>query len=293
VAANPGGSYGREETHLAQLLGRAAAGEGLEKEQVVFGEYVNGDLYLPAGSRASGRKSPAILWLHPFSFSNGYVAGYRRGEQPFRTLARAGYAVFCYDQVGHGARIHEVEGFYGRYPRWSLMGKMVRDAQAALDVLAARPEVDAARIWVVGYGLGSMVALHLGALDERPAGFALVAGAAPFRAPGGHVLRRWSRDHMLLPRLGLFAAEPERLPYDTPLLLACLAPRPTLVLSPQLDWESPAAEVTRGVELARQVYALHGAKEALAHLAPEDYNHFDPRMQGRVIEWLRGRSPTG
>ncbi|NOZ29483.1 MAG: alpha/beta fold hydrolase, partial [Chloroflexi bacterium] len=180
-AGSPGGHYGEEPAHIAAMLGREDAGEGLEKAQIVFGEYINGDVYMPAGLSESGQRAPAILWLHPFSFASGYVASYRRGEQVFRTLARAGFVVFCFDQIGFGRRVEEAEGFYERHPRWSLLGKMVRDARAALDTLAQLPYVDPKQIWGLGYGLGALVGLHLGALNERLAGLISVCGPPPFR----------------------------------------------------------------------------------------------------------------
>ncbi|MCL5999125.1 MAG: alpha/beta fold hydrolase, partial [Chloroflexi bacterium] len=291
VLSSTGGSYGAEPAHIASLMGRADAGAGLEKQQLVFGEYIAADIYMPAGLRESGSKAPAILWLHPFAFSNGYVAIYRRGEPIYQTLARAGYAVFCFDQVGCGRRIEEVEGFYRRYPDWSLLGKLVRDGQAALDALNALHYVDAQNIWGVGYGLGALVGLHLGALDERLAGFASVCGPPAFRLDkdeartGG--IRRWAQLHMLLPSLGHFIGQEERAPYDVDELLACFAPKPVLVVSPQLDREAPPDLVTPAVEAARSVYALYGAADKLEQLVPEDYNRFAPEMQRLVLEWLR------
>jgi hypothetical protein len=130
-----GGTYGREVAHVAALLGRGAptgANPGYEKEQIVFGEYINADVYLPSGLRqSSGKKAPAVLWLPPLSFSHGYGAGYKRGEAFPIALARQGYVVFCWDPIGTGRRVGEAEFFYDRHPRWSLLGKMVRDAQAA------------------------------------------------------------------------------------------------------------------------------------------------------------------
>lgn len=174
-------------------------------------EYLNGDIYAPAGLSQAGKKSPAILWLPPFSFAGGYTAAYKRGDYPYFTLARAGYVVFCFDPIGMSRRVEEVDGFYDRYPNYSLLGRMVRDSQAALDAVAALPYVDPKQIYVVGYGLGALVGLHLGALDERPAGFALVAGPQPFRLDtadkktGG--IARWSKLHMLIPKLGFFIGQ--------------------------------------------------------------------------------------
>ena len=299
VAVNPGTSDDWEPPYLTAMLGRESAPR-LEKAQMGFGEHLAGDVYMPAGLRERGVKAPAILWLHPFCFSNGYVAAYRRdgaspsGGQVFRALALAGFTVFCYDQIGFGRRVTEAEGFYGRYPHWSLLGKMVRDAQAALDVLTRLPYVDAEQVFGVGYTLGSLVGLHLGAVDERLAGLASVCGPQPFRldtperATGG--IRRWSHQYMLVPRLGFWAEDPERVLYDVPELLACFAPRPVLVVSPQLDRDARLEDVTRAVQAARRVYDLYGAGESLEQLAPEDYNHFGPSAQGLVIQWLKRRS---
>ena len=284
-------TYGREPAHIEELLRRRAPGRGLQKQDVMFGEYINADVYMRSKLAESGEKAPAILWLHPHSNPAGYVAAYRRGEQAFNTFARAGYAVFCFDQVGFGRRIEEVEGFYSRYPQWSLMGKMVRDAQAALDAMMTLPYVDPDRIWVVGYSLGAMVGMHLGAIDERPAGFVFVCGPPPFRLDtntaetGG--IRRWSHLHMLLPKLGFFIGDETRVPYDVDELVASIAPRHALLVTPQLDREAPLEMVTRGVEAARKVYNLYDAEHRLVQTSPEKYNHFDTGMQRVVLDLLK------
>jgi dienelactone hydrolase len=295
-ATSPGGQYGREPPHIAALLGRSSTGARLEKAQLSFGEYLSGDVYFPTGLRESGYKAPAVLWLHPFNPPTGYVAWYRQdgagpgGQQAYTTLAQAGFVVFCLDQIGCGRRVEEAEGFYARHPRWSLLGKMVRDAQAALDALAGLPYVDPDAIWSVGYGMGSLVGLHLAALDDRLAGLASVCGPPPFRldtpSKGTGGIRRWSHLYMLLPRLGLFVDQEERVPYDLHHLLSCLAPRPSLVVSPQLDREAQLEDVTQAVRVAREVYALYGASDRLEQISPEGYNHFGPGMQALVARWL-------
>jgi pimeloyl-ACP methyl ester carboxylesterase len=284
----PVGNYGDEPPHIAALLGRADPGAGVEKAQLVFGEYIAGDVYLPEGGRESSHKLPVVLWLHPAAPSNGYAAMYRRGEMIHRLLARAGYAVFCFDQIGHGRRIEEADGFYQRHPQWSLLGKMVSDARAALDAIHQLSYVDADRIIGIGYGMGAMVGLHLGALDERLAGFASVCAPPPFRTDtdeartGG--LQRWSHLHALLPALGDYIGHEEEVPYDMDELMACFAPRPLLVVSPQLDREAPVELVTHAVDAARSKYALHGVPELLVHSTPEDYNRFGPEMQQIVLD---------
>jgi dienelactone hydrolase len=289
-ARNPGGRYGAEPGHVAMMLGRSSAGEGVSKQSVAFGDYISGDVYVPA-DLPSSTKVPAILWLHPFSFSNGYVAGYRRGEQAFLRFCRERFAVFCFDQMGFGRRIEEVERFYDRHPRWSLLGKMVRDARAALGALLELPFVDRERVYGIGYGLGGIVGLHAAAFDDRLAGFASVCGFTPMRLDkaekGTGGIRRWSHLYMLLPKLGYFLDNEERIPYDFHMLLATLAPRAALVVSPALDREATLEDVKTCVRQARKAYEFFDAEDNLRQDIPEDYNRFGPEVQNTVIEWLK------
>ncbi len=291
VALNPGGTYGEDPQHVESLLRRDSAGPGLEKDECVFGEYMNADVYMPEGTMDSERKLPGIIWLHPFSYPKGYAAAYRRGEQAYRAMARAGFAVFCFDQIGFGRRISEVGNFYERYPDWSLLGKMVRDTRAALDVVTRSSYVDNDHIYLVGFGLGALVGLHTMALDDRPAGLAAVCGPPPFRLDKSRAktggIARWSRLHMLIPKLGFFMGQEESIPYDIHELMACAAPRPLLVVAPELDREAPPDRVSQAVDAARKVYDLVDAEQNLELAIPEDYRRFGPEMQTIVVRWLR------
>ncbi|HPO16180.1 MAG TPA: alpha/beta fold hydrolase [Candidatus Hydrogenedentes bacterium] len=287
---SPMGTYGEEPDHIEQMLSRFVPGFKIEKQDLMFGGYINADVYHPRGIQDKGKKIPAILWLHPLSFPKGYVAAYARGTQAFLTFAKAGYAVFCYDQLGFGRRIEEVEDFYTRYPDSSLLERMVLDARAALDVLVELPYVDREQVYVVGYGLGAMVALHMAPLEDRPAGYALVCPPSPFRLDtdlaetGG--LRRWSHWYMLAPRLGCFIGQESRVPYDIDELLGAMAPRPVLVLSPKYDRENPLPMTSQAVTSAKEIYRLYKVESKLIQEIPETYNHFDPTMQKVVVEWL-------
>ena len=282
AAAGTPGDYGAEGKQVAAMLGRAAVPANLVKESLNFGNYIAGDLYYPANVGQTKRRLPALIWLHPVSNSNGYVPGYYRGEPPHLLLARSGYAIFAYDQIGNGARLEEIRGFYHRYPHWSLLGKMVRDAMAAVDALAQHPHVDPKQIFLVGYSTGAMTALHAGALDERIAGVIAVAGFTPLRldtaekATGG--IARWSQWLPLQPRLGAFAGQEARIPYDYHELLALIAPRPALVITPRLDYQSSFNDLKLCVEQARQVYALLGNPAGLVFQRTDDYNHFSPDL---------------
>jgi cephalosporin-C deacetylase-like acetyl esterase len=282
AGASTSGEYGSESKQVAALLGRAAVPANLVKASLNFGNYIAGDLYYPANVDQTKRRLPALIWLHPISNSNGYVPGYYRGEPPHLLLARSGYAVFAYDQIGNGARLEEIRGFYQRYPRWSLLGKMVRDALAAVDALAQHPHVDPSQIFLVGYSTGAMTALHAAALDERIAGVIAVAGFTPLRPDtaekGTGGIARWSHWLPLQPRLGAFVGQEARIPYDYHEVLALIAPRPALVITPRLDYQSSFDDLKLCLDQARQVYALLGNPAGLVFQRTDDYNHFSPDL---------------
>jgi cephalosporin-C deacetylase-like acetyl esterase len=96
---------------------------------------------------------------------------------PVETLAKEGNVVLSVDLRGFGETAPKKPRRYwhNEYPisylaihlGRPLLGQRTEDALAALDVLAKRDEVDAAKLSIVGIGRGGPVALHAAALDER------------------------------------------------------------------------------------------------------------------------------
>jgi len=284
------GKYGSEAAPLANLLGRDRVPAGLQKQSVNFGNYIAGDLYFPTNADKTGKKLPAVIWLHPVSVSHGYVAGYRRGESPHLALARQGFAVFAFDQIGNGSRLEEVRNFYFRYPHWSLLGKTVEDTLAAVEVLRSLDFIDATRLYLLGYSTGAMAALHAAALDDRVAGVVSVAGFTPMRLDtldkGTGGVARWSRWLPLQPRLADFIAHEDRIPYDYHEVLAMIAPRPVAVFTPKIDYQATRGDVQTCVEAAAKVFELLGARANLRFYELDDYNRFGPETQKVVFSRL-------
>ena len=282
------GEYGKEVVSTATLLRRATPPTDLTRTSLNFGNYINGELYKPAAATKNAKKLPAIIWLHPLNPAGGYFPSYRRGDPPHVTLARAGFAVLAFDQIGNGNRLNEAVTFYQRYPHWSLLGKTVQDIQAAVDALERTPGVDAKRIFLLGHGTGAMAALHAAALDDRIAGVVSVAGFTPMRldnnerSTGG--VARWAQWTMLLPRLGVFVGNETRIPYDYHEVLAAIAPRPVLVVAPRVDYHANLDDVKTSVVEARKVYNLLGQENRLEFAETDTYNHFDATVQKQVIE---------
>jgi len=65
-----------------------------------------------------------------------------------------------------------------------------------------------------------------------------------------------------------------------------IAPRPVLVVEPQLDRDATPADVEAAVNQARQVYALYGAQDNLAIQQPWDYNRLPNNTQNDAIQWM-------
>jgi pimeloyl-ACP methyl ester carboxylesterase len=206
-------------------------------------------------------------------------------------LAKAGFAVFAFDQIGHGYRIEEAQRFYQRYPRWSLLGKTVQDTRAAVDALAQIEQVDPRRIYVLGYATGAMAGLQAAALDERIAGVVSIAGFTPMRldtaAKGTGGLARWAQWLPLQPRLGAFVGHENRVPYDYHEVLGAIAPRPVLVVIPQLDYQNTRDDVVLCLHEAGKVYELFNSKQNLAYVEVDDYNHLTPGLQQLIGDQLK------
>ena len=263
--------------------------DAVTSRRVSFGFNVRGDLYYPSNTPENA-KLPTVIWLHGFSYPLGYMWVYHNDLHPILALARAGYAVLAFDQSGFGSRLTETGPFYDRYPHWSHMGRMVEDVSAAVDTLTKDSLVDSQRIYLFGYSMGATVGLYAAALDPRVRGLVSICGFTPMRtdtaATGTGGVARYSHERDLIPRLGFFVGHEAKIPYDFHELLALVAPRPVLVVQPQLDRDATPADVKIAVAEAKTVYALYGAAGKLGISEPWDYNRLPNRLQDEVIQWM-------
>lgn len=285
------GTYGAERAYGAALLAREKLPNGLDKLAGTFGQNVRGDCYFPTNTPDGGRRLPAVVWLHPISTSRGYVSSYRRGEEMVHLLARRGFVVLAFDQIGHGNRIAEARRFYERHPNWSLLGRTVVDTRAAVDALQSLPFVDRERVFVLGYGTGGLAALHAAALDARITGVVSVAGFTPMRVDtadkGTGGVARWASWLPLQPRLGPFVGHEAHVPYDHDELMAAIAPRPVTVIAPEWDAHATLEDVRGAVEAARKAFALSGAESRLQLEVWPGFNCLSSELKERACARLK------
>jgi pimeloyl-ACP methyl ester carboxylesterase len=283
VIGSGGNSFGWLEPEKSEAASRHIMFAGLA-----------GDLYYPKDTPA-GKKLPTVVWLHGYSYPLGYMWVYHNDLHPILALVHAGYAVLAYDQSGFGSRLSETGAFYDRYPKWSHMGRLVEDAHSAVDALAKDQLVDPERIYLFGYSLGGTVAIYEAALDARVKGVVSIAGFTPMRtdtpARGDGGVARYSQERGLIPKLGFFLGHESQIPYDYQDLLGMIAPRPLLVVQPQLDRDATPGDVESAVAHAKQVYSLYGAGDKLAISQPWDYNRLPNNTLNDAVKWMTSNLP--
>ncbi len=302
-ATNPGPKQfragGAGENSFGSFLDRPAATRKMGRAAIApyngFGDQLFGYLYYPINDAGALRnaQTPVVIYLHEFDYSKGFNS-YHQAATLIQSMVDEGYAVFAYDMLGFGNRIEEGTRFYDRYPKWSKMGKMVVDVRGAVEMLRNLQGIDPNRIYVAGYSLGAAVGLYAAALDERIAGVISVAGFTPLRLStaekGIEGIRSYSHLHGLLPRLGFFVGQEARVPYDYHEVLACIAPRPVLVIAPAMDKDAVAGDVQTCVDETKKIYRLYGATDRLQLSTPDDYSRFSPEMRAKAYQWLRDRA---
>jgi len=146
------------------LTGSMAARTALAAEQTVSfkvdGKTVVGTLNVPDGVA----RPPVVLLLHGFKSSRDEVVIPSVNEGVYHRAARVfaakGIASLRIDFMGSG----DSEGDYAD----TTLQVQLADVLAALDYLAARPDVDARKLSIVGWSLGGTVA-------------AIAAGRSPHR----------------------------------------------------------------------------------------------------------------
>ncbi|MEC8988403.1 MAG: alpha/beta hydrolase, partial [Verrucomicrobiota bacterium] len=269
---------------------------GVRRIPIRFGHSVRGNLFFKDGLTTP---APVVVWLHPLSHHSGYNEGYGvQGTTVYHRLAENGFAVIAYDQCGFGLRLIEGRDFYKNHPRWSKLGRMVMDAQAAVSFAVERrgtaksatPEFDATRVFLLGYSTGALTAMYTGALDDRIAGVACFSGWNPLRntgnsrATGGN--RRLWELHALQPRLGLFDRMESEIPFDYDDVLGLVLPKPCLVFTPKRDRFADFNAVGEVIGRVRSAKPRI-AKSSFAWLAPDDTNRFQADQHQEFINWTK------
>jgi len=192
-------------------------------------------------------------------------------------LARRGFVAICprnflWPDTTRMAAQDETRRFRARHPRARGMAKMLFDGQVAVDILAARSDVDPKRIGCIGHSLGAKEALYLAAFDPR------IAAAVSSEGGIGLTMSNWDAEWYLgdIVRQAAFTREHHE-------LLALAAPRPFLLVGGD---SADGAASWPWIAAARPVYRLYGTPPRLGLLNHRRGHAVPPDIEPRLLEWL-------
>ena len=198
-----------------------------------------------------------------------------------QALTGRGWAALCMDAWVFGERHGRSESEVFKEMLWKgqvLWGRMVYDSLRAVDYLAARPDVEAARLGTLGMSMGSTMAWWLAALDPRIKVCVDICCLTDYEAliaAGG------------LDGHGIYYYVPSLLKhFSTSQINALIAPRPHLSLAGELDPLTPPAGLERIDRELRPVYAALGASEAWQLRRYASGHQETPAMRAAVLAFL-------
>ena len=287
------------------------------EERVTFesdGLKLAGIVHTPS-DLAPGERRPVFLVLHGFG-------GGKDGDGSIvaaQLFADLGYITLRFDYRGCG----ESGGEYGRI----ICLEQVRDTQAAHALMAARADVDPARIGVVGSSFGAAVAVYTAGVDENIA--AVISsggwgdGERKFR--GQHptpeawkkftdmlengrrhreetgeslMVSRWDivpiperlRGKLTATGVRVFPAETAQSMFDFVAddVIGNIAPRPVLLLHSSNDSVTPTEQSVEMFKRAGQPTDLH----LLADVDHFMFGEQNPRVHGIIRDWLEKYFPV-
>ncbi|HTU24489.1 MAG TPA: PVC-type heme-binding CxxCH protein [Pirellulales bacterium] len=242
-------------------------------------------LYLPA-QRPPGTRTAAVLALHQTEgIGKRSVDGQGQSDQRYgRELAERGYVVLAPDYPSFGD--YPCDFSDPRFASGSLLG--VFNHMRCIDLLVARDDVDAARIGVIGHSLGGHNSMFLAVFDERVKATVSNCGWDPFHDYKGGKIDPWAQARYI-PRIrSAFGSDPDRVPFDFYEVVAAIAPRAFLSISPVHDDNFSVAGVQRAIPRAEEVYQLLGAGDRLAARYPDCQHSFPPDERTAAYAFLDG-----
>lgn len=199
-------------------------------------------------------------------------------------LAERGFVCLAPDYPSFGDYAYDFHRPDEPYVSGSM--KAIWNNMRGVDLLEAMPEVDAARIGVIGHSLGGHNAIFTAVFDERLKAIVTSCGFTGFRHYFGGDLKGWAGDRYM-PRIrDAYDNDPRRVPFDFHELIACLAPRAVLVSAPLHDDNFAVDGVREVIARAGGIYRLQDAASQLQAVYPDAPHEFPDQVREQAYRWL-------
>jgi len=259
-------------------------------------------------------KRPVVIVLHGTSGTKESNVGLATD------FAKSGFIGVALDGRYHGERSNEGKGDItyneaifraykdgGEHPfYWDT----VWDIHRLIDVLVARPDVDAARIGIMGFSKGGIETFFTAASDPRIAAAAPLIGVQSFK--WGLENDSWQARINTVGKAAKAAREADGLPFDVafakkfldklvpgiygdfdcPVMLTLIAPRPLIIVNGDTDKNTPVVGLKLAVETATKAYAAAGAEDRFKFILQENTGHTVNKpelaeVKAWFVKWLK------
>jgi len=253
--------------------------------KVETGETIRGFIARPADDT---RRHPALLYMH--SHGGKYEVGadeLLNGHDYIGPLgpvfARAGYVTLVIEMPLFGTRATVTESALCKALLWRgkvLMGQMLSELSGALSYLAARADVDPARIGGFGMSMGCTHGFMLAALDDRIKAVAHLCCFADYDAMIDLGAHDGHGHYMTIPGLVAETSVGE--------ICGAIVPRPQLICLGEADSLTPPAAVAKARAETEAAYRAAGHPEALTVCIEPGVKHQEtPAMREKVLEFFK------
>lgn len=299
----------RPRVPLAPAVSRLPAIDGFVQEHITYAAEQAQRVPAILLTQSDGRRRPVVVVLHG-------TGGTKEGQMStLKTLAGRGFMAIAIDGRYHGERqtgtgsaqyVAAMLQTYQTGQGHPFLYDTVWDLMRLIDYLETRPDVDAARIGVMGISKGGMETYLAAAVDPRIAVAVPLIGVQSFA---------WALDnHSWMSRVGTFQAAVDSAAreagvarvdaafvrafydrvapgiynqFDGPAMLPLIAPRPLLMINGDMDARTPLAGVDSCMTAARRVYHLAAADDKVSLYLQKDTGHaVTPAGLTTAIDWF-------
>jgi len=249
------------------------------------GSRVPAYLLIPKPALHSGKKSPAILALHPTDMEYGQrvlVEPLRSHYRAYASdLAERGYVVLApaYPLMANYQPKLEALG----YQSGSM--KAIWDNIRGLDLLESLPFVRKGKFGALGHSLGGHNAIYTAVFDER---IQVVVSSCGFDSYLDYMngnIKGWTSERYM-PKLLRYQNRLDEIPFDFHELIAALAPRRVFVNAPLGDTNFKSHSVDEVLNAAMRVYQWYGVPQNLRVEHPDCGHDFPAEMRALAYKFL-------